>query len=67
MPDITWHPIGHLQFEETAQLADKIRQQNGSHIQRQHLSMGMSNDYQLAVTAGATMVSEGTNLICRWQ
>ncbi len=46
-------------FEQTAQLADKIRQQNWSHIQMQHLSMGMSNDYQLAVSAGATMVRLG--------
>lgn len=46
-------------FEQTAQLADKIRQQNWSHIQMQHLSMGMSDDYQLAVTAGATMVRLG--------
>lgn len=46
-------------FEQTAQLADKIRLQNWSHIQMQHLSMGMSNDYQLAVTAGATMVRLG--------
>lgn len=46
-------------FEQTAQLADKIRQQNWSHIQMQHLSMGMSNDYQLAVSAGTTMVRLG--------
>lgn len=46
-------------FEQTAQLADKIRQQNWSHIQMRHLSMGMSDDYQLAVTAGATMVRKG--------
>ncbi|MBC6420564.1 MAG: YggS family pyridoxal phosphate-dependent enzyme [Hormoscilla sp. SP5CHS1] len=46
-------------FEQTAQLADRIRLQNWSQIQMQHLSMGMSNDYQLAVRAGATMVRLG--------
>ena len=46
-------------FEQTARLADKIRQQNLSQLQMQHLSMGMSNDYQLAVKAGATMVRLG--------
>ncbi|MGK7901520.1 MAG: YggS family pyridoxal phosphate-dependent enzyme [Hormoscilla sp.] len=46
-------------FEQTAQLADKIREQNWSHIEMRHLSMGMSNDYQLAVRAGATMVRLG--------
>lgn len=46
-------------FEQTRELADKIRQQNWSHIQMQQLSMGMSEDYNLAVQAGATMVRLG--------
>lgn len=46
-------------FERTRELADKIKQQNWSHIQMQHLSMGMSEDYKLAVQAGATMVRLG--------
>lgn len=46
-------------FEQTHQLADKIRQQNFSHIQMDVLSMGMSEDYNLAVQAGATMVRLG--------
>ena len=42
-------------FEKTAALANTI----GSrvhHLQMQELSMGMSNDYALAVPAGATMI-----------
>lgn len=46
-------------FQRTRELADKIQQQNWLNIQMQHLSMGMSADYQLAVQSGATMVRLG--------
>ncbi|NHC36717.1 YggS family pyridoxal phosphate-dependent enzyme [Scytonema millei] len=46
-------------FEQTRDLADKIRQQHWSNLQMHQLSMGMSDDYQLAVQAGATMVRLG--------
>ena len=46
-------------FNRTRELALKVHQQNWSHIQMQQLSMGMSDDYQLAVPAGATMVRLG--------
>lgn len=46
-------------FERTRELAKEIKQQNWSNIQMQQLSMGMSEDYQLAVKAGATMVRLG--------
>ncbi|MBW4642251.1 MAG: YggS family pyridoxal phosphate-dependent enzyme [Goleter apudmare HA4340-LM2] len=49
-------------FNSTYRLAQQIQEQNWSHIQMQHLSMGMSGDYQLAVEAGATMVRLGTIL-----
>ncbi|MBF2068749.1 YggS family pyridoxal phosphate-dependent enzyme [Fischerella thermalis CCMEE 5198] len=49
-------------FNRTRELAQEIREQNWPHIQMQHLSMGMSGDYQLAVEAGATMVRLGTIL-----
>jgi pyridoxal phosphate enzyme (YggS family) len=49
-------------FQNTRSLAAKIQQQNWSHIQMQHLSMGMSEDYDLAVQAGATMVRLGRTL-----
>ncbi len=49
-------------FDRTRELAAKIQQQNWSHIQMQQLSMGMSDDYQLAVRAGATMVRLGRTL-----
>ena len=46
-------------FNRTRELAALIQQQNWSHIQMQQLSMGMSDDYQLALAAGATMVRLG--------
>lgn len=49
-------------FNRTRELAQEIREQNWPYIQMQHLSMGMSGDYQLAVEAGATMVRLGTIL-----
>jgi PLP dependent protein len=49
-------------FNATLNLAKTIREQNWSHLKMHHLSMGMSNDYQLAVQAGTTMVRLGTIL-----
>lgn len=47
-------------FYKTNELAQKIRQQ--SHLSITELSMGMSNDYLLAIQAGATMIRLGTIL-----
>jgi len=49
-------------FNNTYKLAKTIRDQHWTHIQMQHLSMGMSGDYHLAVEAGTTMVRLGTIL-----
>ncbi|MBW4468782.1 MAG: YggS family pyridoxal phosphate-dependent enzyme [Stenomitos rutilans HA7619-LM2] len=48
-----------MAFQKTAELANTIQQQNRPHLQMQVLSMGMSNDYALAVQAGATMIRLG--------
>lgn len=49
-------------FQRTRELAEQIRQQNWAHIQMQQLSMGMSDDYSLAIEAGATMIRLGRTL-----
>jgi PLP dependent protein len=49
-------------FQQTQQLAEQIRQQGWPHLQMQQLSMGMSDDYLLAIEAGATMVRLGRTL-----
>ncbi len=46
-------------FQETQQLATKIRATHLLRINLQELSMGMSNDYPIAVQAGSTMVRLG--------
>ena len=46
-------------FQKNQCLAKEIQSQNWSHIQMQELSMGMSEDYSLALQAGATMIRLG--------
>jgi len=46
-------------FNQTRDLASNIQEQHWSNLQMQQLSMGMSDDYHLAVQAGATMVRLG--------
>ena len=46
-------------FTATKKLAQEIKQQQYSHIHMNQLSMGMSGDYQAAITAGATMIRLG--------
>lgn len=49
-------------FNQTRELASNIQKQHWSNLPMQQLSMGMSNDYHLAVQAGATMVRLGRTL-----
>ena len=46
-------------FKATAALAEKIASQNWSNLEMNQLSMGMSADYLLALTTGATMIRLG--------
>jgi len=46
-------------FQETRRLATAIQEQGWQHLGTTELSMGMSNDYLLAIKAGATMVRLG--------
>ena len=56
---LTSEEISHT-FTRLKELAAKINQQGILSIQ--HLSMGMSQDYTLAVAAGATMIRLGTTI-----
>jgi pyridoxal phosphate enzyme (YggS family) len=47
-------------FEKTSDLAQII--ENSSSLCLPHLSMGMSNDYPLAIKAGATLIRVGTGI-----
>lgn len=46
-------------FQTIKELATTIEQKNWSNIKMKQLSMGMSEDYQLAIQAGATMIRLG--------
>jgi len=46
-------------FVRTYELSQEIHQQNWSNLQQMQLSMGMSDDYKIAIASGATMVRLG--------
>jgi pyridoxal phosphate enzyme (YggS family) len=52
-------------FKELCQLKDEINGMNLSNFHIQHLSMGMSGDYEAAVEEGATIIRIGTALFGR--
>lgn len=49
-------------FEKLKELSIKIKNENINNVSMEKLSMGMSNDYELAVQAGATYVRVGTSI-----
>ncbi len=63
IPPLGLTPNEQLEFfQATATLAEQIKQQPYPYLQMQHLSMGMSQDYPLAIQAGATLIRLGTIL-----
>ncbi|MBM7598674.1 pyridoxal phosphate enzyme (YggS family) [Virgibacillus halotolerans] len=50
-------------FKKLAQLRDTIKQKQFEHAPCEYLSMGMSNDYDIAIEAGATHIRIGTKLV----
>ena len=51
-----WQP--RTTFDE--EKLNELKSLNGGNIKLEHLSMGMSNDYRIAVEEGATFVRIGT-------
>lgn len=49
-------------FALVRQLRDRLRKQSPAEIELEYLSMGMSNDFEIAVEEGATIVRVGTAL-----
>ena len=47
-------------FKKLRSIFDEIKSMNISGVNMQHLSMGMSNDYEIAIEEGATFVRVGT-------
>ncbi|MFA9456169.1 YggS family pyridoxal phosphate-dependent enzyme [Halalkalibacter sp. AB-rgal2] len=50
-------------FRKLRELRDQIRQKKWSHAPCHELSMGMSNDYRIALEEGATFIRIGTALV----
>lgn len=50
-------------FVRLRQLRDRLRQELGSATALEHLSMGMSNDFETAIEEGATLIRLGTLLV----
>lgn len=50
-------------FSSLRELRDEIRSLNLPNISCEHLSMGMSNDFEIAIEEGATMIRVGTALV----
>jgi len=49
-------------FRSLRLLADRMRALNIPNIDMEHLSMGMSNDYEVAIQEGATIVRVGSSI-----
>jgi pyridoxal phosphate enzyme (YggS family) len=49
-------------FRRTREVFDEIRNTNLSGVEMKHLSMGMSNSYNVAIEEGANMVRIGTKI-----
>lgn len=50
-------------FRRLRELRDEVQAQNFSHAPCPYLSMGMSNDYEIAIEEGATHIRIGTKLV----
>ncbi|MFW5870511.1 MAG: YggS family pyridoxal phosphate enzyme, partial [Candidatus Sumerlaeota bacterium] len=47
-------------FRRLRELRDRLGQMNREYLDLRHLSMGMTNDFEVAVEEGATLVRVGT-------
>ncbi|MGJ9460611.1 YggS family pyridoxal phosphate-dependent enzyme [Oceanobacillus sp. CF4.6] len=50
-------------FRSLAELRDRIKEKKFSHAPCEYLSMGMSNDYEIAIEEGATHIRIGSKLV----
>lgn len=51
-----------IHFKNMKALFDKTKQENYKNVEMQELSMGMSNDFALAIEHGATMIRVGSSI-----
>ena len=51
-----------MHIEVLRELLDRLKETGHDHVTARHLSMGMTNDFEIAVEEGATLVRVGTAL-----
>jgi len=51
-----------IYFRQLKQVQEKITGYHFNHVSMEHLSMGMSNDFKVAIEEGSTMVRVGTSI-----
>jgi len=54
-----------IYFRELKGIFDQLKDQNEANVDMQYLSMGMTNDYEVAIEEGANMVRIGTGIFGR--
>ena len=52
-----------IALKKLRQLRDEVKELNLDYAPCEYLSMGMSNDYKIAIEEGATHVRIGTSLV----
>lgn len=62
-PHITDEKEIRTVFKQLAELRDSIKNENIKNASCEYLSMGMSNDYKIAIEEGATHIRIGSNLV----
>lgn len=62
-PHVSDEEVLRKTFKDLAQLRDVIMTKNYAHAPCKYLSMGMSNDYEIAVEEGATHIRVGSKLV----
>jgi len=54
-------------FQKLARLRDEIKEKNFEHAPCEYLSMGMSNDFEIAIEEGATHIRIGSDLVGNYE
>ncbi len=63
MPPFFSNPeSARIYFKQLKQIQEKITARNFDNVSMEHLSMGMSNDFKVAIQEGSTMVRVGTSI-----
>ena len=54
-----------IYFQQLVRIKDEILDKKYETVSMEHLSMGMSNDFKVAIEEGSTMIRVGTSIFGR--